>query len=127
MSEQPQPQQTNDGDKVASPNTSNILLSATMYEMRMCLRSLSCSYAENKSPEQLLALIIVFLDVALKDLVETWLLAFSDVQLATIDAPPTPHYKAIRAKVKAFVDEHRLRRWVLHRNINNGLALQQGT
>ena len=28
----------------------------------------------------------------------------------------------IEAKVKAFVDEHRLRRWVFHRNISKGLG-----
>ena len=62
----------------------------------------------------------VFPDSALTDLVETWYLAFSDVQLAAIDAPPTAYYIKVQAKVKAFLDEHCLRRWVLHQNINKG-------
>ena len=64
----------------------------------------------------------VFRDDALKDLVETWYLAYFEVQLGTIDAPPTPHYKAVQARVKTFVDEFRLRRWVLHQNINKGFS-----
>ena len=63
----------------------------------------------------------MFPDAALKDLVRTWHLAFSDLELGTIDAPPTPHYQAVQAKVKTFVDEYRLRRWVLHQNINKCL------
>ena len=68
----------------------------------------------------------VVTDDALKDLVESWHLAFSDVQLGTIDAPPTPYYKALQTRVKTFVDEYHLRRWVLHQNINKGLAPSTG-
>ena len=70
----------------------------------------------------------VFPDSALNDLVETWFLAFFDVQLAATGAPATAYYIKVYARAKAFVDEHRLGRWVLDQKHQQRFSpVHQGT